>query len=136
MLQAQSIYLDCIYKPCMKTLNKQNEKINQQTKQKRDIKMSWLLYTTDTVIISVFCLGVYQLFTIYCLASWVFSFPSWFRSQKHMLPLVMNSSKIWNYPYSCHKKCLHKSKMLQHQNKSVTSQSLYFHMLLWHNKAG
>lgn len=29
MLQALSIYLDCIYKPCRKTLNQQNEKKNQ-----------------------------------------------------------------------------------------------------------
>lgn len=62
-------------------------------------------------------------------------FLSWFRSQKHMLPFVMNSSKTRSYPYSCHKKCLRKSKMLGYPNKSETSQSLYFLLLLWHSKA-
>lgn len=85
-------------------------KIN--AKQGRDYSWVGYLKKKDIVIISVCNLGVHKMFTITCLANWVFSYSSWFRCQNHMLPIIMDFSRAQSYSYSCHRICLHGSKML------------------------
>lgn len=70
--------LKLIFSPCLQNLQNIKSAEWKASKQKGNIKMSWLLQGTATVIISVFCLRGYQLFTIYWQIgywqSWVFSF--------------------------------------------------------------
>lgn len=125
------IYLACIYTTCWRALNQQNEK---QTEKKYKNELATLRRSYSNYF-SLLLTGVPTVYNLLFGKAGCSHFPSWFRSQKHMLPFVMNSSPIWSYPYSCHKECFCKSKMFCYPNKSETSQSLYFLLLLWHSKA-
>lgn len=107
---------------------------SKQTEKKHKIELATLRHSYSNYF-RLLLTGVPTVYNLLFGKAGRSHFPSWFRSQKHMLPFVMNSSTTRSYPYSCHKKCLRKSKMLRSPNKSETSQSLYFLMLLWHSKA-
>lgn len=128
---SKHIYLACLYKTCRRALNQQNEK---QTEKKHKNELATLRRSYSNYF-SLLLTGVPTVYNLLFGKAGCSHFPSWFRSQKHMLPFVMNSSTIWSYPYSCHKECFCESKTLCYPNKSETSQSLYFLLLLWHSKA-